>query len=688
MAQGIEYHVRAILEARKGRNAASKLDKWAAGIVRVSQGVENVGNRLIGNTFQTVALWGKLGASIAAAAGAAGLVAMVKQGFAFNAQLEQMQYSMASTLQLMGHAQGDFNKNLQISEVVQNRLFAIAAKSPASFEQASQMFTNMLPGARSVTDNMEDILQLSKESLALGMIMGGDFATTGAQMSRILTGGAGAEFETWKVLQKPILEAGKSLDYFGDNMALGTKLTQEFNRLSPEKRFELVRAATEKLGVATEAFGGTWAGVSSTMMSDLQILKKEMTSATFGALKETFKGLTQTGGVLDPTGETMNKLREAASFLGSKLGMFVSRAVEPMGRWIQDWADNWQDNLTKLFNFIDRFERAVKMVLKAKIASVGVGMGLKGAGMVGKGVGKAIQGIQKVWPVIMQMGAAALWALPAILVLGFALAGVAAIGGAVAAYIIAHWQDIVDAVKSGALAFEPLFYAIDDLWAALVALGNAMFGTSSPAGLLQGVVDFLGKAIYFLMGIMVTGIRVIGAFYFVWKMLIMGAKTVKLGMIAMIMGIVGIMKAAADAIGLDDMSQTLQNGMNSLYRTSKETVMGMKDDAKEATKFFEYANAFENARADPDAGITKGLREGLASWRKEGDKDMDLGTMGGAGGKKPPSGGGRATHIHKMVVHQDLRNQDPDRVIGAFYRAVDRSIEKRTSSLALEEQGV
>jgi hypothetical protein len=40
-----------------------------------------------------------------------------------------------------------------------------------------------------------------------------------------------------------------------------------------------------------------------------------------------------------------------------------------------------------------------------------------------------------------------------------------------------------------------------------------------------------------------------------------------------------------------------------------------------------------------------------------------------------------------MVVNQDLRNHDPDRIIGAFYSAVDKSIRNRTQSLAQAEQG-
>lgn len=38
---------------------------------------------------------------------------------------------------------------------------------------------------------------------------------------------------------------------------------------------------------------------------------------------------------------------------------------------------------------------------------------------------------------------------------------------------------------------------------------------------------------------------------------------------------------------------------------------------------------------------------------------------------------GSSPHIHKMVVHQDLRGTDPRGITEAFYEAVERSIKKR-----------
>jgi hypothetical protein len=43
-----------------------------------------------------------------------------------------------------------------------------------------------------------------------------------------------------------------------------------------------------------------------------------------------------------------------------------------------------------------------------------------------------------------------------------------------------------------------------------------------------------------------------------------------------------------------------------------------------------------------------------------------------------PKGGN--THIYKMTVTNDLRNNDPDRIIGAFLKSVNKAIDKRTGA--------
>lgn len=708
MASGIEYHVRAILEAGKAAATSKRMEKFAAGLVSAGDKLNGVGDRMIGNTFQMVAGFGAVAASAVMAAGAAGIGLLVTKSIAFNHQLEQMQYGMASTLQLMGHSSGDFARNLDVSQAAMDELFKIAAKSPASFEQASVMFQNMLPGARAVTDNMQDILDLSKESLALGMIMGGDFATTGGQLSRILTGGAGAEFETWKVLQKPIMEAGKAAGYFNENLAMGSKLTEEFNRLSPEKRYELVRSATKELGVATEAFGGTWAGLTSTMLSDLQILQREVGKVAFENLKGTFKRMTGEGGVLDPGGKTMAKLMDFAHFLGSILAKGANWLANGFERFIEDFADNWQKYVSKAMDFADKLWRTAVMLGKAKVAAVGAGVGAKVIGGAAKGAGMAIQAFQQLWPIISKMGPWALLLIPAIAALGFALVGVGGIFAGIAAFIVSKWDDIVLAIQSGAVQFGPFFDAIDQLWAKLVALGSTFFNAGSTTDTLNNAVLWMATAVEWLTGAIATGLRVLGVGQFIFNTFTAGLKGIYAGFAWLGSGIAKVVSSMlnmlADAISripkvgekaaapLRAAANSVDGAMKVLQSTSADAIDGVKQDAQDAYSLFGKADVFESAFANAEDGVTKGFRGMLDSWIAPEKRELDASSLlagtsleGGAKGKGPAGGN---VHIHKMVVQQDLRNQDPDRVIGAFYKAIDKSVRNRTQSLANAEQGI
>ncbi len=58
MAQGIEYHVRAILDAAKGAATTQRMQKFASGLVTAGDRLNGVGDRMIGNTHRMVAGFG------------------------------------------------------------------------------------------------------------------------------------------------------------------------------------------------------------------------------------------------------------------------------------------------------------------------------------------------------------------------------------------------------------------------------------------------------------------------------------------------------------------------------------------------------------------------------------------------------------------------------------------------------
>jgi len=737
MAEGIEYHVRAILEASGAKKQASAMQKFSRGFMKSADAMDRAGQRIAGNTIAAGKAFAVMAGSATVLAGAAGFGALVAGAVRFNVELENTQYTIATTLQLMDHsvstfktlvadgmdpanaAAEQFRKNLEIGETTMDRLFMIAAKSPASFDQARIMFQNMLPGARAVTDNMQSILDLSKESLALGLVMGGDFATTGAQLSRILTGGAGAEFQTWKVLQKPILDAGQALGYFGENMQMGEKLTREFNRLAPEKRYELIRSATKKLGTATEALGETWTGLTSTIFSDFQIIQKEIGQVAFSKLKDRFKSMVGEGGVLDPTGQTMQKLRNLGASLGSRIGEAADYFAGKMEGWISYLADNWPSIIARLQTAFDTGLRAATLFVKVAAARAVVGGGLMAAGRVGKaagavggaakgaigGIAKLLQSggaagsIAKLGPAIMSMGSAALFALPIFLVGAAALVGVAAAGGAIVMAFVSRWDEILKGVRDGTITIGPLLDAFESMLDGLRLAGEEILGFTDTTSGAQGVINMAADAVYSLTGALAVGMKIAGAFQYVFNAFTAGLRVVKLGFLAVITGfahmIRGLLRVVADAAyqmnltGLGDKvsgaADSMTDSVSRLRASMTGTVKDIQQDAKDSTQLWNAADRITE-------GLSSGkFRKAWASAQKKADKGLGDGgplSRGTQTGEGPGGPAGNVTNIHKMVVNQDLRNQDPDRVIGAFYKAVDESVRKRTQSTALPASGV
>ncbi len=673
MAQGIEYYVRAVLDTKRAAGAIGKEKKWAAGLANIGNRMESVGRSIMGTSAATAMMFGKATAAAGALAGAYGFGKLISSAVRFNAELESSRFSIAATLQLMGHVGGNFERNLKISEALSDRIFKMAATSPASFAQAQTMFQNMLPGARAVTGNMEDILSLTKQSLALGIIMGGDFLTTGAQLSRILTGAAGAEFQTWKVLQTPILEAGVAMKFFNKNLMIGQDLTQQFNELSPEKRFDLVTKATERLGDATKAAGMMWMGMTSAIQSNLDLMRKAMGEGIFDVLKGRMMGAISKGGLMDPDGETLKKLTQMSKFIGLGLGRAADYMAVKLESATVYLANNWESILTKLRDWSERFGRIVKLMLAGAIARTAAGGGVMAGGMGLKAVG----GVGSMVGALSKLGISALAAAPILLVAGMALTGVAAVFGGAAAYIIENFGEITRSFKEGTITFGPLWDVADLLWNKLKALGKAMFGGATATKTVNSAIFAMADGMFLLIGAFGVGLKVLGGFQFVFNAFTSGLRMLGLGILGFINGLLITIKGTLPGMvpGIDKAIAHISAGI-------RESAAEIKQDSKDATSMWTQADAFINTGfGEGKSALRAALEEAM---KKSLDVGTDLGSETTGKGAKPRN----VTHIHKMVVNQDLRNMDPDRVIGAFYNAVDRNVANRTQALSVQEQGI
>lgn len=695
MADGVEYYVRAVLDTRRAAGANSKMAKFAKGMVSAGQSLEASGRRIMGNFGQMAAMAGRVAAPLAGALTAGGLLAGLAKGVQLNAEMESKTFSIASTLQLMGRNAGSFAANMEEGGYVMDQLFRRAATSPASFEQAQDLFTNMLPGAAQVTSDMERILDMSEAALSLGVQMGGDFRQAGADLRRIITGQAGADVRAWvEGLRTPIEEMAHEM---GLTQKSGKDFVQAFNTMDPVKRFELVEKAIDRLGPATKTAGMLWAGLTSTIQSDFQLLMRSFGKATFDGLKRRMAQFIGPGGVLDPKGQTMSKLENFASFLGTQLAGFVDKAMGKIEQGLNYVANNWTTIVGKVQSAAHLILTAVKMFVAQRAVRGVVGGAMVGGGKAMQMGGNAIQGVQSFGGALAKVGMSAGMAAPILLPVALALGGLAVAFGGVAAYFVDNWQTIMDSVRNGAIQIQPLFHAIDSLWVQFVALGGAIMGTSDVAGIAQGIVNGLTNAVFFVAGAFSFMLRVFTYVQMGVQMVIMGVK-----------GIAFAFSTAATALNntiawlLSAVATTLEKASGGQVGGSIRAAsnwaytQGKKSDADAKaiwssmeTTFDNFSGAWDKVDAFDNAvakggELTGGLQEAIDNWKKgkgpgEGNK--------GAGGVKP----GRptsTTNINKVIVNQDLRGDNPDRVIGAFNEALTRATRKRGQPTTALQNGV
>ena len=252
----------------------------------------------------------------------------------------------------------------------------------------------------------------------------------------------------------------------------------------------------------------------------------------------------------------------------------------------------------------------------------------------------------------------------------------------------------MDAVPEGTITVAPITDALGHLWAKFVALGEAFIGPIEGAAGMQNVL-------YGLAGI-VEGVT--GAFSFMLHALLVVDSMVNgvsntfrilsIGIAAVIMAIPKLLATVMrdmgtimrDIPGMDEIGMGLQQGANKLDSAmsgvvdfADSQVKAIQQNSADHKKFESAVAAFDNAF---DSGkFSKSVREKI--------EQGTLGTgKGGKGGSKKLNTGGRVTNIHKLVIKQDLRDKDPDRIMGAFVKKLEDVAERPTQANTQLDMGI
>lgn len=735
MADKAEYEVVAWLKMRGGfvrqmAMAAAAAMRNADAIAAMGARWRSVGGEMFSSVGSLIGQWGKLGAAISAVFAIVTGAGAVANGLKFNQTMENARLEVASMFQMFNFmddaaqvANGSatqWQTNLRAASATMNELYEIAKLSPATFGQVAKLYQNSAAGLATQTEDLTRHMEFMKRASLLGGLAGGDYDVLGQQVGRIIAGSAGAEMNIWKVMQKPVLEAGQALGVFKKDLKMGADMTEQFNKLTGDNRLNIMMKAMEKIGPdVAKSYSESMGGVVSTTQSALEQLTGKLTAPLYESFRKFLIKVNGEGGVFGE--KNLEKLGAAAAYFGDVLARAGGRLMSAAERAAQYFSNNWEDiadSAYKAFQIGSALIKGAfaygltKMMAGAAIWTAGAavsgvggaakygGKGLelfqkfskqthvglvRGAhgkgrgltGMMGSGIGKVLGGMDSGgfrmfrWldKAALAMGAMASTAAAFVAVIGVAalVLGVLAVAIAgVAAYFVANWESIRDSIvkglRDGTINLKPLIIVASIFWLKLQAVGQALVGGTSGASMFNGMLNIMIDVIGFAADSVSFFMKAMAIFIGIWGAL-------KLALYGVMVPVNGLIQMLASAGMVSDESaarsqRNLEKFKNDTLDTfTKVDQLLTKADALDKIDI----KSLDMKKVDADA---KKYAESLAQFMESIGKDK----------KAPTTPKGPTVKIDKVELNWDLRGEDPDRLMTAFMEPLERLADRRVQA--------
>jgi hypothetical protein len=729
MPQGVTYDVNAFLRTqgsfqKEMAGSARAADKLGRSYSSMSDRLVAGGERVRGTMGATIRDMAR-GAIFAGAAGLAGGVALAaREGIRFNNVMEQGALglgTMYTTFGLMNKsadvASGKmslFEKSVEQAEAMQQELYDIAKKSPATFEDVALAYRSMAPAVSGVTGDLKRQRDLMANMSLLGFATAGDYKQLGMDVGRIVKGMAEMDNLTFQQLRPAFEKAFETVT--------GEKAVADFNaqwnkaaKLDPDQALRIVEMVGESMGgEVSDAFGKSFGGMASTIKSMGQTL-----AGAFGKpLMDSMKRAMETAAGPD---SPLKRLEIVASFAGQQLARAADYVFGKLIKGAEYVANNWAMIATKIQQagvLAGAALKAASVVATARLVAgygmIAVGKGAAAAKAVGAGVGRArdfgrkrMQAehlrrgrrmsdkgpsrVQKgfgalasmlgakVGPnldrTVLRFGTMATMLAGASVAAGgllLAFSGVALIVGGLAAYMISNWDkiksSIVTAIEDGRITLVPLITALYTFWERLKLVGEAIFGDISAAGVMVGGLDMLTGAVDMASTVLGGMIRVVAFGIEAWGAL-------KLGLAAVFQLIGEGLRVLAKIPKIGD---GLDGAIGSIEKMSQATHDSAQNTFQQADKFKKAADAIAEAQLSPmqlEAAKKKAKSlEGALT-------DMLTGKGAKGGGRK-----GKATKIDQKIVI-NTTDPDVDRLMAGFIQYAEKQSDRRVQPYEAVEQG-
>jgi hypothetical protein len=203
---------------------------------------------------------------------------------------------------------------------------------------------------------------------------------------------------------------------------------------------------------------------------------------------------------------------------------------------------------------------------------------------------------------------------------------------------------------------------------------------------MNKVVIWAAEAIHFMIGTMGMFLKAAGWVQFAWNQMTFNLRALGLAFQAVIMAMLATVKGAimSSPIGLiPGASDKIDSAINDLSDRMADSVQGMKQDSADSTQILDLAESFTR-QFDEGSEYADKMRAMIDSAKvaaNEASKE-------GAGASDRKNTKGKQTHIHHLEIRQDLRNHDPDRIMGAFIKKLEDVADRPTQAVTQENYGV
>lgn len=741
-----KYEVTAYLRLKGGfkhqmDRAAKGLPKISQQMVRMGMAAEAMGQRMSG-AMRGLAQTGKVMAMVAGGAAAAGMFSLAKGGAQFAYQMEQAKLNIGTMFQLFGQAQGTLGKsvtsaeawriNLALAERSMENFMKLQRQTPAGAADLVTIYQTAAAGLAQTGAALERQEKFVTSMSLLGPALSNDFRQIGNDVSRMLTGGAGMDVRTWTILRTNIAEAAKALGFIQKGITDADKLTKAWNmNLTAPQKLKALEMAISRLGPEIkETFGKSMGGLLTTTASNMKVLKRALMQPLYDGFRAFLEKANKEGSGIFGT----RAMDDWSGILGY-FGTVMSKAADTWYGRITRAADYLAQNWSQITEHIKAGFEAGVFIIKALLAkaifsamagpllSLGgkamqkgpgaveglkdlfMGMGAKrvgihrkmsrgvfgkpgggAAGMFGRMVGGvrgrrggASSGLMNLEKSLLLLGSGAAVATialgPMLLLLSgltIALGVVGVILGGVAAYMVERWDTIAKSIHSSMEdtikpAIRGVVIAGLRLWYGLVSVGEAMMGGGKSIGFLTGALGMLEGAIKGVAFAAEIFLNIAAALRQVAGVL----KTIYAGYFLIMSKALAVLPIP----GAEGWSKTMGDLAKSFADSAADSFIG-------AAKLYDVADRFGEIQEKGTAEITDELIKGKVDAIAKGILDI----AGGAQKKrKVPTSG---VHIENNHMTLDLRQQDPDRIMSAFIRPMEKLANKRVQSFEMLPQGV